>query len=43
MDIPAADDVLSFEFPALQRSAENLLKGHQFSLRLRMTQPAQGK
>jgi hypothetical protein len=43
MDIPAADDVLSFEFPALQRSAENLLKGHQFSLRLRMTQAAQGK
>ena len=30
-------DVLSFEFPALQKSTEDLLKGHQFSLRVRVT------
>jgi hypothetical protein len=35
--VPSPTDVLSFEFPALQKSAEDLLKGHQFSLRVRVT------
>jgi hypothetical protein len=37
MELPAATDVLSFELPALQKAAEDLLKGHQFSLRVRVT------
>jgi hypothetical protein len=37
IDVPSPSDVLSFEFPALQKSAEDLLKGHQFSLRVRVT------
>ena len=37
IDVPSTSDVLSFEFPALQKSAEDLLKGHQFSLRVRVT------
>lgn len=37
MDMPSATDVLSFEFPALQKATEDLLKGHQFSLRMRLT------
>jgi len=40
--VPAPTDVLSFEFPALQKSAEDLLKGHQFSLRVRVT-PSSGR
>lgn len=34
IDVPKANDVVSFEFPALQKAAEDLLKGHLFSLRL---------
>jgi hypothetical protein len=37
IDVPSASDVLSFEFPALQKSAEDLLKGHLFSLRVKVT------
>ena len=37
IDVPKDNDVLAFEFPALQKSAEDLLKGHQFSLRVRVT------
>ena len=33
---PSPTDVLSFEFPALQKETEDLLKGHQFSLRVRI-------
>jgi hypothetical protein len=36
IDVPSASDVLSFEFPALQKSAEDLLKGHLFSLRVKI-------
>jgi hypothetical protein len=42
IDVPSPSDVLSFEFPALQKSAEDLLKGHQFSLRVRVT-PSAGR
>jgi hypothetical protein len=37
IDAPAPTDVLSFEFPSLQKSAEDLLRGHSFSLRVRAT------
>jgi len=37
LDIPSASDVLSFEFPSLQKATEDLLKGHTFSLRIRVT------
>jgi len=37
MELPAPTDVVSFELPALQKAAEDLLKGHQFSLRVRVT------
>jgi hypothetical protein len=37
IDVPKPTDVTSFEFPALQKSTEDLLKGHQFSLRLQVT------
>jgi hypothetical protein len=37
IDVPAPADVLSFEFPALQKATEDLLKGHLFSLRVRVT------
>jgi hypothetical protein len=36
IDVPKPTDVTSFEFPALQKSTEDLLKGHQFSLRLQV-------
>ena len=37
MDVPAPGDVVSFEFPSLQKATEDLLKGHTFSLRIRVT------
>jgi hypothetical protein len=37
LDVPKPEDVLSFEFPALQKATEDLLKGHVFSLRVRIT------
>jgi len=37
IEVPKPTDVLSFEFPALQKSTEDLLKGHQFSLRVQLT------
>jgi len=37
LQTPKPDDVLSFELPALQKSTEDLLKGHTFSIRLRVT------
>ena len=38
MNVPAPDDVISFEFPSLpQPGTEDLLKGHTFSLRIRVT------
>lgn len=37
MDVPDAADVVSFQFPALQKATEDLLKGHTFSLRIRVT------
>jgi hypothetical protein len=37
IDIPMPSDVVSFEFPALQKATEDLLKGHTFSLRIRVT------
>jgi hypothetical protein len=37
IDLPKPEDVLSFEFPQLQKSAEDLLRGHTFSLRVRVT------
>ena len=36
MDVPASDDVLSLEFPSLQKATEDLLKGHTFSLRIKI-------
>jgi hypothetical protein len=36
IDMPKPDDVLSFEFPPLQKATEDLLKGHTFSLRIRV-------
>jgi hypothetical protein len=38
IDMPKPDDVPSFEFPALQKATEDLLKGHVFSIRLKVTQ-----
>jgi hypothetical protein len=40
IDLPGPVDVLSFEFPPLQKAAEDLLAGHQFSVRLRVTPTA---
>lgn len=37
MDVPAPADVVSFEFPSLQKATEDLLKGHSFSLRIKVT------
>lgn len=37
MDMPKPEDVPSFEFPPLQKATEDLLKGHVFSLRVRIT------
>ena len=37
IEIPKPSDVLSFELPPLQRETEDLLKGHTFSIRLRVT------
>jgi len=37
MNVPAPDDVISFEFPSLPQGTEDLLKGHTFSLRIRVT------
>src|SRR4030095_5939654 len=37
MDAPASSDVISFEFPAMPAATESLLKGHTFSLRIRVT------
>jgi hypothetical protein len=37
LQTPKPEDVLSFELPALQKSTEDLLKGHTFSIRLRVT------
>jgi len=37
IDVPKADDVLSFEFPPLQKATEDLLNGHKFSLRVKVT------
>lgn len=36
LDMPKPEDVLSFEFPPLQKATEDLLKGHVFSLRVRI-------
>jgi hypothetical protein len=36
IEVPSPDDVLSFEFPPLQKAAEDLLRGHTFSLRVRL-------
>jgi len=38
LEMPKAGDVLSFELPPLQKAAEDLLKGHTFSIRLRITE-----
>jgi len=43
IDAPAPTDVLSFEFPPLQKATEDLLKGHLFSLRVRITPVGTGK
>ncbi len=37
IQIPKPEDVFSFELPPLQKATEDLLKGHTFSIRLRMT------
>jgi hypothetical protein len=37
VQMPKPEDVLSFELPSLQKSTEDLLKGHTFSLRVRIT------
>jgi hypothetical protein len=37
IQIPQPDDVLSFELPPLQKATEDLLAGHVFSVRLRIT------
>jgi hypothetical protein len=37
MNVPAPTDVVSFEFPSLPNVSEDLLKGHTFSLRIRVT------
>ena len=38
IQIPQPNDVLSFELPPLQKATEDLLAGHVFSVRLRITQ-----
>ena len=35
-DLPKPEDVTSFEFPALQKPAEDLLAKHKFSVRVRV-------
>ena len=35
-DLPRPEEVLSFEFPALQKPAEDLLAKHKFSVRVRI-------
>jgi hypothetical protein len=35
-DLPRPEEVLSFEFPALQKPAEDLLAKHKFSVRVRL-------
>jgi len=37
IDLPKPEEVLSFEFPALPKATEDLLAGHKFSIRLRIT------
>ena len=37
LQIPQSSDVLSFELPPLQKATEDLLSGHVFSIRLRVT------
>lgn len=37
MMLPNPKDVIAFELPALQSAEGDLLPGHQFSLRLRIT------
>ena len=37
IDVPKPEEVLSFEFPALPKATEDLLAGHRFSIRLRVT------
>jgi hypothetical protein len=37
MNVPAPTDVVSFEFPSLPTVGEDVLKGHTFSLRIRVT------
>jgi hypothetical protein len=37
IEIPKPNDVLSFELPPLQKETEDLLRGHTFSIRLRVT------
>jgi len=37
IDVPKPEEVLSFEFPALPKATEDLLAGHKFSIRLRVT------
>jgi hypothetical protein len=36
VDLPRPEEVLSFEFPALQKPAEDLLAKHKFSVRVRV-------
>jgi hypothetical protein len=37
IELPKPEEVLSFEFPALPKATEDLLAGHKFSIRLRVT------
>jgi hypothetical protein len=37
IDLPKPEEVLSFELPALPKATEDLLAGHKFSIRLRVT------
>ena len=37
IDLPKPEEVLSFEFPALPKATEDLLAGHKFSIRLRIS------
>jgi hypothetical protein len=38
VEMPKPGDVLSFELPPLQKATEDLLKGHTFSIRVRLTE-----
>jgi hypothetical protein len=38
LEMPKPGDVLSFELPPLQKATEDLLKGHTFSIRVRITE-----